>query len=242
MSETENDSATTAALDAAFKHLTSYRAGSARGGLAVIDEAVRGSLDNPESRAALEQRLVAQLERPGSIEGMRYVCDQLVLIGSAAAVPALASLLGEPAVGSVARGALEALKSPEAAEAMRAAVPRLEGTARAEVLIGLGRCPDPANVPCLAGFLRDGDREVAAAAAAALGNLGTLPAAQALEEVADGVSSELKLGFGHACLDCAAGLVKTGDRASARRLYRRLTGSGWPEVIVRAARHAEQRY
>jgi HEAT repeat protein len=237
MSETGNDP-TTAGLDAAFKCLTSYRAGSARGGLSAIDEAVRNSLGNAQRSLALEKRLIAQLERPGSIESMRYLCDQLRLIGSAATVPALAAFLGEPAVGGVARGTLEALNSPEAAAALREALPRLEGAARVDVVIGLGRCADPANVPVLAGLLQDRDNEVAAAAAASLGNLGTIPAAKALEAVAVDLPADRKLPFAYACLDCAAALVKTGHKDVARRIYQRLSGADWSEVIVQAARHA----
>jgi hypothetical protein len=70
--------------------------------------------------------------------------------------------------------------------------------------------------------------------------MGTLPAAQALESIVGEITTERRLPFGHACLDCAAGLVKAGERHGARRLYQRLTGPGWPEVIAQAARHAQE--
>jgi HEAT repeat protein len=230
-------STTNGALDDAFSQLSRYATGSSRGGLVPIDEALGQALDDAPLRATLEQRLLSQLSGSPSVEAGYYICDKLRFIGSSAAVPVLAKLLTDPALGDIARGTLEVLPAVEVSGALRRALPKLEGPGKIGVIHALGRQADPENVPVLARLSNDTDVAVAAAAAAALGNLGSLRAAEAFRRLLDQPRPELRLAIGQAALDCAAGLLKIGHPSEAKAIYRTLTESGWPEVVVRAARH-----
>jgi HEAT repeat protein len=226
------------ALDPAFAHLETYATGSGRAGLVPIDQAAGASLADPALRSHLEQRLLTQLARPNSTEAGTYICDKLRLIGSSAAVPVLARLLTDPALGDVARGTLEALPAMEVSGALRRALPKMDGPGKIGVVHALGRQQDPENVPVLARLMNDPDLAVAAAAAAALGTLGTPRATEVLQRFLVNPPTGLRLAIAHATLDCAAALSQTGHRSEAMALYRGLTGSEWPEIIVVAARRA----
>ncbi len=225
------------ALDEAFAHLARYATGSGRGGLVPIDEAVGRALDDAPLRATLEQRLLTSLSASPSVEAGYYICEKLRFIGSSAAVPVLVRLLSDPALGDIARGTLEVLPAVEVSGALRRELPKLEGSMKIGAIHALGRQADPENVPVLARLSKETDVAVAAAAVAALGNLGSLAAAEALRRLLDQPRPELRLAIGQAALDAAAGLLKTGHPSEAKAIYRTLTESGWPEVVVRAARH-----
>jgi len=241
MSESNTPNSPGPGLDEAFVALAKYDTGSSRAGLVPIDDAVRASLKDLTRQATLEQRLLAQLARPASSEAGTYICDKLRLVGSAAAVPALAALLTDAALGDPARETLETLTSPAAGNALRRALPQLRSAARIGAVHALGHRGDPENADALAPLSTDSDPALAAAAIAALGNLGTLLAAKTLSRLLPNPPTELRLPIAHACLDCASALLKEGNKAEAAALYRELASKGWPELIVQAARHALQK-
>ena len=71
-------------------------------------------------------------------------------------------------------------RAPEAAQALRDALPKLDGALKIGVIGSLGVRRDAASVPALAALLGDADAAIAAAAACALGDIGTPDAAKAL--------------------------------------------------------------
>lgn len=223
-------------LDAAFTALREYDSGSSRSALLPIDDAVRAALAKPETRPALERRLVAALQQGGSAVAREYLCSKLAWIGSAVSVPALAALLGEkPVVATAARNALEAIPGPEANRALRAQLPKLAGMPKVGVLQSLGVRRDEESLKVAANLLASPDQSIVSAALATLGEIGSPRSAKALRDCQPKLAAPLRLAWADACLVCAERLLAAGRREDARAIYGSLARGRHPAHVQLAA-------
>ena len=230
-----------AAVQQSLDALKTYTAGSSRGALMALDEAVTAATADPGSARELEQRLLELLEGSRPVEAAEYICRKLILIGSAASVPRLAGLLREPRLTAAVREVLQLLPCPEAGEALRAALPGLAGLPRVGVLLALGHRREAASVAAVVPLLREPDDETGRAAVGALGEIGTLPAADALSEFAPRASAAVRPALADACLVCAGRLAAAGLREPAAALYRRLSAPEQPAHVRQAAAAGQAR-
>jgi HEAT repeat protein len=210
----------------------SYNSGSGRAALLPIDDAVVASLGDAAARKDLAQRLAAVLSAEVSAVAKEYACSKLRLIGSVESVPALAALLGDKDLAHAARDALEAMPYPEAVQAIREALPKLAGLQKVGAIQSLGTRRDVQSVAALAGLLADQDRQVASGAAAALGEIGTLEAADALRKAAPAAADAL--------LACAERLAADGRQAEAKAIYAALDVPEQPKHVRWAASRGAQ--
>jgi HEAT repeat protein len=221
-------------LDQAIEALDKYDWGMDPKVLRPIEEAVVATHGDAEARKKLESRLAALLSTDISRDAKDYVCRRLMVIGSAASVPALAGLLADKDNSHMARYALERIPAPEAGEALRAALAKVAGAIKVGVITSLGARADVASVAALAALLGDSDTAVARAAALALGAIRTPEAAKALAQ-AKPTDAEVKSATVDASLACAEGMLASGKKAEAQMIYRSLTGEGQPKHVRLAA-------
>lgn len=221
-------------LDQAFDALQDYNWGADRKALNPIDEAVIATRDDPAAREKLETRLASLLNTDVSRDAKDFLCRKLMLIGTAVSVPMLAKLLDQKENSHMARYALERIPAPEAARAMRDALPRLRGKLKIGVIGSLGVRRDKASVPVLAALLGNRNQAIVRAAALALGDIGTASAAQALAK-ARPTGAEAKRAAVDASLVCAETLLAHGKKEDARAIYERLGQSDQPKHVRVAA-------
>ena len=157
-----------------------------------------------------------------------------MVVGTAASVPTLAELLLEKELSHMARYALERIPAPEAAQAMRDALPKLNGELKVGVIGSLGVRQDAASVPALAAQLGDADAAVARSAALALGAMRDPAAAKALQR-AKVQSAEVQCAVTDASLACAEGLLAAGKKAEALAVYKGFVGDDQPKHVRLAA-------
>ena len=209
-----------AALDKAFSTLAKFDWGGDAKLLAPIDEAVVATHGDAAARKALELRLAAVLSTKASRAAKNYVCRALRVIGTTASVPALAALLPDKELSHMARFALQSIPGPESAQALRDALPKLQGALKIGVIQSLGARQDAASVDALEPLLTDADQSVAIAAARATGNIGSPEAATVLASLTKKAPSENKPAVADAILACADRLCAGGkvDEASAALL------------------------
>jgi HEAT repeat protein len=222
------------ALNKAFEALKTYDWGADRGALSPLDEAVVATRDDAKARQELETRLAAALKSDVSRDAKDVVCRLLMIIGTAASVPTLAELLGNEELAHMARYALERIPAPEAAEALRAAIPKLNGKLKIGVLASLGVRGDAASIPVLATLVTDKDAALARAAACALGDIRT-PAATAALAQAKSSAAEPNIATIDASFACAEKLLADGKRAEALAVYKRFVGDDQPKHVRLAA-------
>lgn len=210
-----------ATLDAPLTALKGYDWGADATPLKVIDAAVVAAHADKPLRERLERDLAAILAPGTSRAAKEYACRKLMLIGTAASVPALAALLGDNDNSHMARFALERIDAPEAAAALRAALGAVADGLKVGIMSSLAARGDAASAPLL-GKLLGGSPTIAAAAAEALGSLHTPDALSALS-AADPLAAN---GVGRAVVDarlaCAEALLAAGKRAEANAVYQSL--------------------
>ncbi|MCE9632055.1 MAG: hypothetical protein K8S94_15245 [Planctomycetia bacterium] len=161
-----------------------------------------------------ERELLAVLRSETPESEKAITCKLLAIHGSAAAVGDLAALLGNERLSSWARIALEAIPGPEADAALRTATESLAGLELVGVINSIGVRSDAAAVGLLEKRLADADAGVAAAAAAALGRIGTPEAAAILSRaLAAGVPD--RDAVAQACVVAAERLLAADKQAEA---------------------------
>ncbi len=234
MNQKPNTPANPATWDSAFEALRHYDSGSARGKLGPLDQVVIDALANSQVCLALEKRFLAALKDNPSSVAAEYICSKLVLVGSETCVPAVAELLGIPALSTVARSALEQI--PEgASQALRRAVPKLGRAAKVGAIQSLGARRDAGSVSLLSKCLGDPETAVAAAAAAALGEIGSVPAAKVLRASLRAGPKSLLATATEAALVCAERLLADGNASAAKSVYDSVLASDCPRHVQHAA-------
>jgi HEAT repeat protein len=221
-------------LDQAFEALNSFDWGTDPQVLRAIDETVVTSQNDLEARKQLETRLAAVLETDVSRAAKDYVCRQLMIVGTADVVPALARLLSDPDLSHMARYALERIPAATAAQALRDAVPEADGALKAGLIGSLGTRGDAESVAALIELLDDADTTVARSAALALGAIRAPRAAQALLEAAKR-RPELQSAATDAALACAEILLAARNGTAALVIYKALAGEDQPKQVRLAA-------
>ena len=221
-------------LDQAFEALKTYDWGAERNALEPINEAVIATRTDAVQQAALETRLATVLKTSISRDAKDFVCRKLMQIGTAASVPTLAELLADKDLSHMARFALERNTSPEAAQALRDALPKLAGLLKVGVISSLGQRKDAASVSLLATCLSDADQAIARSAAIALGSIRTQESIKALS-AAKSDEAETQIAVADAKLACAEGLLASGNRDEALTVYKSLLADTYPKHVRSAA-------
>jgi HEAT repeat protein len=202
-------------LDQAFTALNTYDWGQDRTALNPIDQAVVDTHGDTAARVKLESRLAAVLQTDVSRAAKDFICRKLRVVGSSESVRALAELLPQEEYSHMARYALESMPTSAAAQALRDALPTLEGDLKVGVIGSLGVRKDGASIPSLGQLVASDNSEIARSAADALGAIRSSAAAKALA-TAKPQQAAAKNAVANASLSCAEALLASGNKGEAR--------------------------
>lgn len=222
-------------LEQSFELLKEFKLGTDSTGLIPIERAVMEVHGNETARASLEKRLVAYLGSSYSSVTSSFVCRQLVLIGSAASVPAVSPLVLDEELSVHARNALERIPGPESEKALRDALGQAKGRTRIGVINSVAARRDAASTPVLIKILGE-DPASAAAAAKALGEIATPEAVKALTAARGKGPAPVQQAVVDGTLICADRLVAAGQHSQAISLIEALTDASQPEHVRVAAK------
>jgi HEAT repeat protein len=182
------------------------------------------------AQTADEAKLIADLQS-GDQKAKADACRVLAHVGTKAAVPALAALLTDEKNSHMARYALETIPDPSVDEALRAALSQTKGRLLAGVIGSLGVRKDAKAIEPIAKFLSDPDKDVAQAAARALGKIGTVAAGKAIDNALGSVSAANQLAFCEGLFRCAEALATAGQKDDAITIYDRLSAIQGPHQV-----------
>ena len=129
-----------------------------------------------------EAQLIAVLKSDAPQQKKGEACIDLAKLGTTESVAPLAALLGDDKLSHMARYGLETIADPAVDEALHAALGHLQGRLLVGVIQSIGVRRDSAAVEPLAKMLVGADAEVASAAAASLGKIGSPTAVAALKQ------------------------------------------------------------
>ncbi len=167
------------------------------------------------AKTAETQRLIAVLRSDAATFDKARACQQLAVLGSKEAVPALASLLADEKLSAYARSGLESIADPTADDALRAALGRLHGNLLAGVVNSIGVRRDAKAVGALAKIAADTSSGATAEALTALGRIATLEADLVLRGSLKADSAATRSAAADASLACAQRQLAAGHRCVA---------------------------
>lgn len=183
-----------------------------------------------------EQRELLKIIQTSTNLHQRVVaCKRLAVIGDEEAIPVLAKLLDDPRMHHMARFALEPNPSPEVDKAFRSALDRLQGNLLIGVINSIGVRRDAGATSQLIKLLNSNDPEVAGAAGAALGRIGTPDAAKALRKAISSAQGKLREDLASSAILCGERLYTGGKGSEAIQLLDFIRNSNLPRHLRMAA-------
>ena len=208
-----------------------YDFGQSREPLVELEKLIRDFGGQPGPLAVIERKLLGQLRSKASAGLTDFICRQLSLIESEQAVDVLIPMLTNPKVADMARYALERIPGAQVDQKLRNSLTQVPEATRVGIVATLGVRQDSRAVPVLAQYLTEDDAQLAVAAAAALGRIGTAEAGATLLEKKDEVSAEVQQRLLDALLSCAEHLLDQDKPAEAAKLYEQLSQAENSRVI-----------
>ena len=166
-----------------------------------------------------EARLIAVVQSSATPVAKEDACLRLKLIGTAKAVPALATLLADEHLYQAACDVLETMPFVEAGEALRSSLKTTTPKPKAGAIHALGERQDRAALPDLAALLTDPDPLLATYSANAIGRIGGGEAVLVLRKALAAASDPVRSAIVDALLQCAVQLLAAGDRAGAISIF-----------------------
>jgi HEAT repeat protein len=191
--------------------------------------------ESPASSQDEAQKLMGVLKSDASNFDKAKACQRLAVIGTKEAVPVLAGLLSNEDLAHYARFGLEPIPDPSVDDALRDAMGKLEGKLLVGVINSIGARRDAKALEGLTKRLGSPDSQVASAAAAALGRLGTSDAAKVLGAALAGGAEALRPTVAEAMLPCAERLLAGEKRDEAVAVYDAVRRADVPKHIALAA-------
>ncbi len=219
---------------ALFAQAAKYESGLSAEPLQKLEQLVYGSAADAALRTRLEAQFVKLLTGEATFEARRFACKQLMVVGTDAALPALAKLLGDEQTASIACLPLAVSPSPKAGEVLRGALASAKGRSRVQIVTTLGDRRDSAAVPALAALARDADDATACSAVQALGKIADAPAREALAALRKDAPPARAAAVIEATFRAARKLASE-DRPAAAALYAGLLQADAPAHVRRGA-------
>jgi len=198
-----------------------------------------GAPGESNRRAALCRAMIARLGPPTPLPARVWMLRKLEPLSHEESVPVLVSLLSddEPLVRETARRALQNNPAEAAAKALRTELARATDVERKVALINaLGARRDGASVPMLVPLARSGPDPAALAAIAALADIGTPEAIDAVLALREHPLPQLHDAVADASLRCAERLVAAGQSARAVGVYEACFATQDPTARIAALR------
>jgi HEAT repeat protein len=224
---------TPTAIHNAAVELKSYDFGRSTAALEVLESFLRAEPQQLAIRPVIELELIRALGPEYSLAARRFACEKLWIMGSDAALDALAVMLADPdwKVAEAGCYAISRRPSERADQVVHSALEKAQGRSLIAVIELAGERRDPANAPRLAKLTRDKDGRIAAAAMAALGRIASKEAVAALEQAEPSRRATAE----DALLQAAQEMAMRGSPDASRQICARLQKSATVASIQRAA-------
>jgi len=221
-------------LDGLLTQIKTYDYGQSRENLTKITDIIREAGTSPDALLQIEKRLDNFVRSDATFAARQFACRKLSLIGTTNSVDALSPMLTDEKYSDMARYALERIPGSAVDKALRDALPKAAGKAKVGIINTLAVRGDQKAVPQIAKLIDDSDQMVAAAAIAALGQIGDSAATDTLRTALTRTVGKFRTKLLDAYLKCADRLASAGKKKEAFAIYEKVYTTEKP-VPIRAA-------
>ena len=202
--------------------LKSYEYGRSRKPAFDLELLLQGAQINAELAESIEAQMIDFLRGDGTLAGKQQVCRILREHGTEQSSAALSELLSDPQTADMARFALQAIPGERVDRVLIEAIGKADKSEKIGLIGTVAARKQSSALETLAQLMKRDDQDVARAAIAAVGRIGTQKAVSLLSKAQGSISVELKEAVNAARLHVADGLLAAGDAQAARRLYEQL--------------------
>ncbi|MBN1764617.1 MAG: HEAT repeat domain-containing protein [Sedimentisphaerales bacterium] len=218
-------------LESPYSQLVQYEFGTSRSVLIQIEQAVRNA--DEDQYKHIEAQLLTVLESPrATYAAKQFACRMLYQVGSQESVPPLARLLTDEQLSDMARYALQQIRGPQTDQVLLEMLDKVDPGLQIGIISSIADRRDIKAVDKLAQLASQGNVELARACITALGQIGGIEAAAALENIKE--PDELKNIKADAMLMCADSMLTQSRGSQAKVIYDKLSGQDYP-ITIRAA-------
>ncbi len=207
-------------VTAILGNIAVYDYGDSREPLSELRELVQANLDSETARQQIEQAMIELLASDATFAGKQFVSEQLSIIGTAASVPVLTTMLSEEPLSDVALFALQRIPGADVDVALLGSLASADRMSRIAIIDTLGERRAEGAAGDLETLLSGADAEAARAAAVALGKIASARALAALDSARGTTSGSVRQAVMDAYLVCADGLLTEGNATGAAGIYR----------------------
>jgi HEAT repeat protein len=207
---------------AILEEIAVYDYGDSREPLSDLRELVQANLDLEAATQQIEKAMIEFLASDATFAGKQFVAEQLSMIGTAASVPVLTTMLLDEQTADIALFALERIPGPAVDRVLRGSIGDADRMSRIAIINALGERGDAGSVGELEILLYYDDSPTARSAAFALGKIAGGNAAAALETARVHTTGDLRHVVLDAYLGCADAFLSWGESARAAGIYRTL--------------------
>ncbi|MHC5075544.1 MAG: HEAT repeat domain-containing protein, partial [Planctomycetota bacterium] len=213
---------TTTSLEILLNKIAKYESNNTQQPLFKLDEYIRSAVYFEEELKRYEKHFISFLRSDATLDGKYHICRKLAQIGTDDSVPILEEMLTNEDTSEMACYALESIPSPAADQALLNAMQKTNGKTRIGIINTLSQRRCEGAVEDLKPLINDSDTTTAVAAVAALSQIGTPQAAQALEQELDTSNTDLKLWILDSYLQCAYAIADQGKNEQAFEMFKKL--------------------
>ena len=197
----------------------------------VDTEVVAATEAGPETVKNLELSAIKTIKSDAPRMEKDHACRILRVIGTVDSVEPLGELLADEENSHIARYALDSMKYPEADKVLRDALGKTSGQVKVGIINSLAIRANAQNVDALLPLLEDRDKDVAGAAAWALGRTASGQAISALSKCYKDSSGRMKAAAADGLLCAADQLMARNRLDEALAIYKQLNRSDAPEHV-----------
>ena len=205
--------------------------------LKFIESKAVESLENPQLRDSLEEKILSSLGTANSRRGKDFLCRMLRIMGTKKSIPIMKTLLSDQESGHMARYVLASMQFEEAGAALHQSLNTVQDKLKQGIIDSLGDIRYEKAVPDLIKLL-----DTASVANNATRALGLIGGDSTMNHLLPRLSKTTGKSYRctvQALLRCAEIYLKKGNKEKALSIYDRFTKSGTePYVILAGLRGA----
>jgi len=208
---------------ATLAQVAAYDYGDSRESLTTLSDMLRSASDDAVQLAGYEKDMLEVLAAKSTpFAARQYLCKELSIMGTNMSVPTLAKMLRNKETADIARYALERIPGEAVDAELIKALKKTKGAVKIGVINSLGNRQVVSAAGVLQKALGDKNADIAGAAAAALGKIGTHETATILGEALASARGDVRDAIIDAYLDNAFAFIKSGEKNNAQSIYQML--------------------
>lgn len=226
-----------ASLDELLAQVARWQSDTSRAPLLALSEMVVKAEGSAAQSHAMEQKFIAFLKSDATLAGKDFICKQLSMMGSEAAIPVLTAMLADVKTAELGRYALERIPGSAVDQAVRESLAKTSGRTRIGVIDTLGVRRDMGSVSGLRPLALGSEPAEASAALFALAKIANPQAVQVLSEAQTKSPAAVRPAAAEAYLQAANRLSAGGNASAAVPIYKQLYTGNAPATVRAAALH-----